>query len=113
MDFEKNVLIMCACDYVMAFHYGTASASNYMTLDSSVKEQTGKIMKETSKDSPFAKLIENHEWKVLFGNERWLTFLEGAQNFSTIDSRLCEPLKVLSEFFPEETKIHIIPGLLR
>ncbi|HEY5587849.1 MAG TPA: hypothetical protein VIK86_02720 [Candidatus Paceibacterota bacterium] len=113
MNEWENSRIRKVCDILMEFHYMTASASHYDTEDQSIKDQTQKIMDDSCKSSPLALLIKENKWDELFKNERWLSFLSGAQNFSVLEKGLNIPLLFLSQMFPKETEFHIMPHLLR
>jgi hypothetical protein len=112
MNLIDNVCIKQACEVIMIFHFMEASVEESRTTDALIKEQTRKIMEKTSEKSVFLFLIRDHKWENLFKDESFLSLLDDAQNISALHRFLCIPLKVLSEAFPEETKMYINPKLL-
>ena len=113
MDDLKNAKIKEACNLIKGFHFLLAGSTFFETRDESVMETTAGVVKDTINGSPIDVLIEKNNWEELFNNQRWLTFLRGAQNMSVLEKGLNAPLKTLSEFFPKETENHIIPDFLR
>jgi len=109
----KDSEIENACNLIKEFHFALAGVNFFKTTDKQVMDTTFRIVGDTTNGSPIDVLIKSNNWKELFENQRWLLFLEGAQNFSVLDQRLVPPLKLLAELFPEETKMHIIPEILR
>ena len=113
MTTEEDFKIKNACNLIRKFHFGLAGVYFFETEEKQVMDTTIGIVRDTADGSPIDVLIENNKWETLFKNQRWLLFLEGAQNLSVLDQRLVAPLKLLTEFFPEETKMHIFPEILR
>jgi hypothetical protein len=109
----ENSRIREACNLVMAYHYGLASARFLETDDISKKNKIKEIMDNSCSDSFLSLLIKENKWDELFKNEKWLNFLQGAQNFSVFEKRLNIPLLFLSKLFPTETEYYIIPELIK
>jgi len=109
----NNHQIQNACTIIRAYHFHSASESFFKTEDQQVHDLTDKIMHNTCGISPIARQIRENKWDILFKNETWLSYLQGAQSYSVMDDSLTNPLRILSESFPVETEYYIIPSLLR
>ena len=102
-----------ACNFIRAYHFKDSCDKLFRTKEQFVHDQAEKIMNDTCGISPITILIKENNWKQLFQNQTWLELLDEAQEFSSLNSELNEPLRLLSESFRVETDGYIVPGLLK
>ena len=107
---DKDQKIYFACDRIRVFILMHAGGN---LLKGNFKSESSKIIDNVHKGSIINFLINQHDWKTLFGNKDWLRFLERAQNLNTLENDfLTFQLKTIAEFFPKETKCYIFPEIL-
>lgn len=99
---QQNDIIWVACEGVRKIMLFRAS--------SIITPTALKIVKDTESGSIISETIEKHDWKKLFSNKEWLVILAGTLNLDSTGAREC--LRVISEYFPEETKKHLPPTML-
>lgn len=70
----------------------------------------GNIAKIAGKGSVINNLVQNGDWENLFKNEDWLNLLDSAENVNIlVGNMFLELFSIISKYFPEETKAHLIP----
>lgn len=106
---EQDEEIYNACNTIRALMTVSSAMEGLKNPGQGIRDITAK----TEDGSVVYALIKGRDWENLFQNKEWLSVLEGATNLNFMQNdRYKKHLLTITEFFPEETKLHIMVELL-